>query len=64
MRGTERTERHAAKKSGNSSFTWGEALGRKLPHAGKETALGGVDVEADVEERVHEMHPSVLVNAY
>ena len=42
----------------------GEALGGQLPNAGEETTLCRVDVDADGEEQVHEMHPSVLVNAY
>ena len=43
---------------------WGEALDGQLAQAGEDTELCGVDVDADREERVHEMHPSVLVDAY
>ena len=64
MRGTARKDRRALKKSGEISITWGEAPGRQLAKAGEETALCGVDVDADGEERVHEMHPSVLFDAY
>ena len=42
----------------------GEALGGQLSQAGEETALCGVDVDADGEEQVHEMPPSVRVVAY
>ena len=59
-----RTEHRAAKKYSKSSFTWGRPSAGKLPHAGKEMSICRVDVDADGEEQVHEMHPSVLVNAY
>ena len=42
----------------------GEALSGQLYQTGKETVLCRLDVDADREERVHEMHPSVPVNAY
>ena len=64
MSGMARTECRAAKISGKMSVTRGEALGGQLAQAGEEAALCGVDADADEEERVHEMHPSVRGNAY
>ena len=42
----------------------GKALGGQLAHTGEETTICRVDVDTDKEERVHDMHPSILVNAY
>ena len=41
-----------------------KALDGQFSQAGEETALRGVNNNADGTERVHDMHPSVLVNAY
>ena len=40
----------------------GEALGGQLAQAGKDTSLGRVDLDPDIEEQVHEKHPSVRVD--
>ena len=57
---TRRGQSAVPRKNLARSLSPGGGPGREA----KETALCGVDIDTDREERVHEMQPSVLVNAY